>query len=119
MSDNDCSQTSNSSTSNVTVNLGNTSTFSGGFQLVDTPLALITDHPYQVFLTAEMSLGDFPGTATAFVDPMVEVPDGYTLVLSPGISNGVPEPATWAMMLVGFGAVGALARRRRARPHAL
>jgi hypothetical protein len=27
-------------------------------------------------------------------------------------SNAVPEPAAWGMMLVGFGAVGALARRR-------
>lgn len=26
---------------------------------------------------------------------------------------GVPEPATWAMMLVGFGGLGALLRRRR------
>jgi hypothetical protein len=25
----------------------------------------------------------------------------------------VPEPATWAMMLLGFGAMGALFRRRR------
>jgi len=29
-------------------------------------------------------------------------------------TNAVPEPATWAMMLVGFGMVGAAARRRRA-----
>jgi opacity protein-like surface antigen len=27
---------------------------------------------------------------------------------------GVPEPATWAMMLVGFGGLGAIIRRRRA-----
>ncbi len=27
--------------------------------------------------------------------------------------SGVPEPATWAMMLLGFGAVGASMRRRR------
>jgi hypothetical protein len=27
----------------------------------------------------------------------------------------VPEPATWALMIAGFGAVGALARRRRGR----
>lgn len=33
------------------------------------------------------------------------------------ISSGVPEPQTWAMMIMGFGAVGALARRRpAARP---
>ena len=29
-------------------------------------------------------------------------------------SGGVPEPATWAMMLVGFAAMGATLRRRRA-----
>lgn len=30
--------------------------------------------------------------------------------------SGVPEPATWAMMIVGFGLVGAAARRRRSVP---
>jgi len=29
-------------------------------------------------------------------------------------TGGVPEPATWAMMLVGFGGLGAMMRRRRA-----
>ena len=29
-------------------------------------------------------------------------------------SGAVPEPATWAMMIIGFGVTGALARRRRA-----
>lgn len=29
--------------------------------------------------------------------------------------GGVPEPATWAMMLIGFAAVGAFVRRRRAQ----
>ena len=31
-----------------------------------------------------------------------------------GGQGGVPEPATWAMMIVGFGGVGAIMRRRRA-----
>jgi hypothetical protein len=32
----------------------------------------------------------------------------------PGIGDGaVPEPSTWAMMLIGFGAVGFAMRRRR------
>lgn len=30
-----------------------------------------------------------------------------------GGGGGVPEPASWAMMIVGFGGVGALMRRRR------
>ena len=29
------------------------------------------------------------------------------------VPGGVPEPATWAMMLMGFGGLGALLRRRR------
>ena len=35
---------------------------------------------------------------------------GGTLVF--GTTGAVPEPATWAMMIVGFGGVGALMRRR-------
>jgi len=30
------------------------------------------------------------------------------------VGGGVPEPATWAMMLAGFGGLGAMMRRRRA-----
>lgn len=38
-----------------------------------------------------------------------------TLQYSPGISFGsnVPEPTGWALMLVGFGGIGSLLRRRR------
>lgn len=32
--------------------------------------------------------------------------------------EGVPEPATWAMMIMGFGVVGSVARRRRTPAHA-
>ncbi|MBL8590453.1 MAG: PEP-CTERM sorting domain-containing protein [Methylobacteriaceae bacterium] len=31
-----------------------------------------------------------------------------------GISSGVPEPSTWAMMLIGFAGLGLLSQRRRA-----
>ena len=36
-----------------------------------------------------------------------------------GVTLGVPEPSTWAMMLLGFGGLGALLRRRRAAPLAI
>ena len=35
---------------------------------------------------------------------------------APATSGGVPEPATWAMLTLGFGLLGAAARRRRIRP---
>ena len=35
------------------------------------------------------------------------------------VQAAVPEPATWGMMILGFGGIGALIRRRRATPAAL
>ena len=32
------------------------------------------------------------------------------------VGGAVPEPATWGMMILGFGVIGAVARRRRMRP---
>lgn len=37
---------------------------------------------------------------------------GHNYSLSPLVATGVPEPAAWAMMLIGFGMVGALARAK-------
>ncbi|PZQ64768.1 MAG: hypothetical protein DI570_04255 [Phenylobacterium zucineum] len=39
--------------------------------------------------------------------------DNLTLDASPLQVAGVPEPATWAMMILGFGATGAMIRGRR------
>jgi hypothetical protein len=45
---------------------------------------------------------------------------GYTAYADNVTANGttynfeaVPEPATWAMMIMGFGAAGSVVRRRR------
>jgi hypothetical protein len=50
-------------------------------------------------------------------DAPVGSPD-YTVaeIQSISLTPNVPEPATWALMLVGFGAMGAALRRRRAIP---
>jgi hypothetical protein len=58
------------------------------------------------FRNDEGSLGGFAGDGGRIVDA--------TFNLAPA-AGGVPEAATWAMMLGGFGAVGAAMRRRR--PH--
>jgi hypothetical protein len=67
------------------------------------------------------------GTASADLDPEIEIAPsflaenpGYALVFSPGfvpaVSSDVPEPSTWAMLIVGFATVGALGALRRVRP---
>jgi len=30
----------------------------------------------------------------------------------PGEVGSIPEPSTWAMLLIGFGSIGAMVRRR-------
>lgn len=48
-------------------------------------------------------------------EPDENAPSGF-LVTTTGaaaVAGGVPEPAAWAMMLVGFGGLGAVMRRRR------
>ena len=45
--------------------------------------------------------------------PIILVPQGFAGAAAATVT-AVPEPAGWAMMLVGFGGLGALLRRRRA-----
>ena len=42
---------------------------------------------------------------------------GYTRVTVVRLANAVPEPATWALMIVGFAVTGAALRRRRRPSH--
>lgn len=39
--------------------------------------------------------------------------DNLTLTSARAVSAAVPEPATWAMMLIGFGGIGVAMRRRK------
>lgn len=44
--------------------------------------------------------------------PLDETNDGFKLY-SISFNSAVPEPATWATMILGFGAIGVMMRRRR------
>ncbi len=56
--------------------------------------------------------GSFLGTGQLRFD---QGPPSSTLTISRGTINvsAVPEPAAWGMMMMGFGAIGAMARSRR------
>ena len=61
-----------------------------------------------------------PGTAE-FVSVAPFMANSYTYQQYSGvqtiasISSAVPEPATWAMMIIGFGAIGSMVRTSRRR----
>jgi hypothetical protein len=44
------------------------------------------------------------------------IDDGYSLVLSPNLTSAVPEPSTWAMVILGFASIGFIAYRRKSKP---
>jgi len=81
--------------------------YDGGTPLVGLPTGYISSTAISssMVLAGETIAGMTltPGTYT-FATP------GDTIILN---ISAVPEPATWAMMLMGFGGLGAMLRRRR------
>lgn len=61
-------------------------------------------------LFADVDPSSIPGGAN-FTVPTFK--DGTLSFVTTGASGTVPEPATWAMMILGFGGIGAALRRRR------
>jgi hypothetical protein len=54
------------------------------------------------------------GTATITgADLQFSTTPGFSADVTPNVPAGVPEPATWAMFLLGFGAIGWTLRARR------
>lgn len=80
----------------------------GNFRLINTALVENTSFSPQ-------SLPMFkPGTFALSTTPQNSGPrpfDNYNITIAAAVT-AVPEPATWAMMLVGFGGVGAAMRRK-------
>jgi hypothetical protein len=68
-------------------------------------------------LNGDFSLNNATGD-TVFQNPGTLQYEGFcspcsNFILSPPISNAVPEPSTWAMLLIGFAGIGFAAYRKR------
>ena len=94
----------------------------GAFSTSQTLTGLSYDQPYFIEMNVT-AIAHPSGTATAFLDPYLSldpslVAQGYSIITSEGIGNSstvnsaVPEPSTWAMMILGFAGVGFTARRK-------
>jgi hypothetical protein len=76
-----------------------------------------------MYVTADVQ-GNLVESAGAFLDPIFFIDptfagaDRYSIETSLGIGNvsAVPEPSTWAMLLLGFAGIGFIACRRKSRP---
>lgn len=104
--------------SNNTIELLNGTTSLGSFNLVNTIGALSSDY------FGNPNNGQDGGEKFAFVNFLSTTPfDTIEFHQTGGgfefdnltVGGAVPEPASWAMMLAGFGAVGAAMRTRKAK----
>lgn len=95
-------------TQNLTVSFGGVS------HTVPTPDYILPNHAFSGWSTANF---DFVATATSqllsfssLASPQLPP---FALVSSVSLTGGVPEPGTWAIMLLGFASLGVAARVRR------
>jgi len=71
------------------------------------------------FSITSNTTGSFASWAPDFKIDWAGTNNHYDLVSLPIPVNGVPEPATWALMMLGFGGIGMALRRSRRRSGAL
>ena len=94
--------------------LGNASTPENGAYTLADQTQINNGDPYLllVFVDAYAGLsgGPFPGGSATISDPFqLDVPLGVTATFA----SDVPEPSTWAMMILGFLGLGLMAYRKR------
>ncbi|WP_375421179.1 PEPxxWA-CTERM sorting domain-containing protein [uncultured Sphingomonas sp.] len=100
---------------NFTAALVGVQTLIGGRVVVLQPLAapsVGTDGFQLFFVRDELDGANFGYTLATSRGPNDAF--GFTRVTVERIADAVPEPATWAMMIVGFALTGGALRRRRA-----
>ncbi len=101
--------------------------FSGGdliarllFTSVGGLAATVGDAGFGIFLPGEQVAASGSFNTSVFylgyddqIGPLEDDDNHDDFIVRATVTSAVPEPATWAMMLIGFGAVGYSLRRRR------
>lgn len=88
----------------------------GTFDFLSSDFTSIFGNPVTSFGVRGIDAGLDPTDTTAFVTGLAFADAGtHRVVQTPFVENittALPEPATWGMMLIGFGALGTAMRRR-------
>jgi hypothetical protein len=88
-------------------------------------VSLLSDTQYTVEVSASaLVFTNYASSVLAWADPYIYIDptfangNQFSLLISDGVGNtpAVPEPSTWAMMILGFAAVGFMAYRRKSKP---
>jgi len=111
---------------NASTILSNGNVFCGSNGCVNSTqyVSLLTNTQYTVEVSASAGAPtNIDASAQAWADPFIHIDpafvggDQFSLLISDGIGNtvlsAVPEPSTWAMMILGFMGVGFMAYRRK------
>ena len=104
---------------NATVPAASTGTFTNTITIGGTPFSYSVPYTININTFDTITFNSFTTTLDGFrfaFNPLTLSSDGSSLatgMLSANVS-AVPEPATWAMMIIGFGAIGGAMRRRNA-----
>jgi hypothetical protein len=83
---------------------------------------LANEYRVDMFVQAVVGSAQSSESATAFIDPIFTLsPEDalkYEIIYSPGlfVAPTVPEPSTWAMMILGFAGLGIMVYRRKSKP---
>ncbi len=104
---------------NASTNAANLAAIQGAIWMIENPTYTVTSHNSldsmtsgyitQSLFTNPVTTGYLPtGVETTIISSST-----YHQAFTFSVPGGVPEPATWAMMIIGFGGVGAVRRKRR------
>jgi hypothetical protein len=97
-------------------------TFNHGVDMVGNNGAQASQHGPLDFTILGISTANFTANSLGyfFAADLVRLSNGATGSVAAGVlTPAVPEPTTWAMMLLGFAGIGLLAYRRRSQNQAL
>jgi PEP-CTERM motif len=95
-----------------------------GTFLLTSNASVLIGTPYEITVSAVANVAYMDASVSAFADPMITVPAGFSLELSPGIGNvapatgpPTPEPGSFTLLGIGTVCLGVYGWRRR-RQHA-